>query len=279
VRDIAILGAGELGGALAYLLARREIASVIRLVDDRGDVAAGKALDITQAGPIERFNTTVLGGHDIAAAAHAAILVIADRGDGTEDGDRDLLLLRQLAALAPGRPIVCAGPQHRELVGRGARELGLPRRVLIGSAPEALAGALRALVALEADRSPQSVALTVLGVPPSQVVVPWEEASIGGLAATRVLDTPALRRLATRIAPLWPPGAHALACAAARIVELALGDSRQTASCFVAPDDSSGRRTRAVALPARLGRGGIVRADVPELSVRDRVALESAMLL
>ncbi len=63
VVDVVILGAGELGGTLAHILARSESASIVRLVDDAGQVAAGKALDIMQAAPVEQFATRV-SGHD-----------------------------------------------------------------------------------------------------------------------------------------------------------------------------------------------------------------------
>ena len=53
MRDIAIIGAGELGGATAHALARSHVATAVLLVDDRGRVAEGKALDIMQAAPIE----------------------------------------------------------------------------------------------------------------------------------------------------------------------------------------------------------------------------------
>src|SRR4051812_32263814 len=49
MREVAIVGAGELGGMIAHLLAREEVAPVVRLIDDRGRVAEGKALDITQS--------------------------------------------------------------------------------------------------------------------------------------------------------------------------------------------------------------------------------------
>lgn len=68
MEDIAIIGAGDLGGALADALARLDIAAAIRLIDDAGAVAEGKALDIMQAGPIEGFSTAVSGSSDLAAA-------------------------------------------------------------------------------------------------------------------------------------------------------------------------------------------------------------------
>ena len=280
MRASAIIGAGELGGALAHVLARRDLVTTIRLIDETGHVAEGKALDIMQAAPIEGFATEVAGSSDLTSAAGAALIVLADRSGGSEwQGEDGLSLLKRLSQLGPGSVVLCAGASQRELIERGVRELRFARERLFGSAPEALAAAVRAMVALETNGSPSDVALTVLGVPPSQVVVPWEEATIGGFAATRVLDEPARRRLAARIAPLWPPGPYALAWAGAKAAEAVLGRSRRTISGFIAPDDSNGRRARTAALPLRLGETGVLSDDLPSLSVRDRVALDNAMML
>src|SRR5205823_13264416 len=116
-----------------------------------------------------------------------------------------LMLLKRLSNLNPRLIVVCAGAGQRDQVERGVRELRLSRNALIGSAPEALAAAVRAFVALETNGSARDVALAVLGVPPSHVVVPWEEATIAGLAATSMLDEPMRRRLASRVEALWPP--------------------------------------------------------------------------
>ena len=159
------------------------------------------------------------------------------------------------------------------------RELRFPRARLLGSAPEALAAALRAIVAVEAGGSSQDVALTVLGVPPARIVVPWEDATINGFAATRMLDEPTRRRLAAKVAALWPPGPYALAAAASKTAQAILGRSRQVVAAFVAPDDSSGHRMRCAALPARVGAAGIIRIELPDLNPGDRVALDNAMLL
>jgi malate/lactate dehydrogenase len=94
-----------------------------------------------------------------------------------------------------------------------------------------------------------------------------------------VLDEPTLRRLTAHIAPLWPPGPHVLAHAAAEAIAAVCGVSRRAISCFVAPDDSSGRRHRCVALPVRLGRAGLHTVEQPTLNVAARVALDNAMLL
>jgi malate dehydrogenase len=280
MHDVAIIGAGELGGLLAHVLARRDATAQIRLIDDSGHVAAGKALDITQSAPIEQFATRVSGSTDVSAAAGAAIIVLADRVNGGEwQGEDGLALLKRLTRLASGAVLLCAGTSCRELIERGARELHLPRARLLGSAPEALAAAMRAIVALETRGSPQDVSLSIAGVPPSQMVVAWDDVTIGGFAATRVLDEPARRRLVARLPALWPPGPYALASAASKVIEALLGRSRRLTTCFVAPDDAAGMRTRAAALPVRLGAGGIADVVLPTLSAHDRVALDNAMML
>lgn len=280
MHDVAIVGAGELGGALAHILARLDVLTAIRLIDESGGVANGQALDIMQASPIEAFATKVSGSTDLATAAGAALIVVADRaGLGEWEGDDGMAMLTRLWRVGSRSMILCAGAAQRDLVERGARELHVAREKLFGSAPEALAAAVRALVALETNGSPSDVALTILGVPPSQIVVPWEDAAIGGFAATRMLDEPARRRISARIAPLWPPGPYSLAWAAAKAVESAVGRSRRIVSAFVGPDDTGGRRSRAAALPVRLGPEGIVKFVTPTLTVHDRVALENAMTL
>jgi malate/lactate dehydrogenase len=135
------------------------------------------------------------------------------------------------------------------------------------------------MVALAIDGSPRDVALSVLGVPPSQIVIPWEDAAFAGFALTRLIDEPARRRLVARIAALWPPGPYSLASASAKAVGAMFGRTRAVVNCFVAPDQSQGVRRRTAALPARLNLRGIERIALPELNGADRVALDNAMLL
>lgn len=278
MREVAILGAGELGGATAHVLARHDIARTIRLVDETGAIAAGKALDIAQAAPIEQFSTQMTGSTDVASAAGASVIVLADRiGAGEWSGEEGAQLARRLARMAPRAVLLCAGAAQREVVDRAVREQPLDRRRILGSAPEALCSGARALCALAANASPRDVALSVLGNPPEQTVFLWEHATIGGIALTSILAEPVRRRLAARIAASWPPGPYALACAAVAAIGAMAGRTRRTITCFVGPDTSSGTRTRTAALPVRLHADGIADVMLPELSVRERVELQGAL--
>jgi malate/lactate dehydrogenase len=280
MREIAIIGAGELGGAVAHALARRDVARHLTIVDESGRVAVGKALDIGQAAPVEGFATDLSGSTDLSAAAGVDLVVIADRvGAGEWQGDDQSALLRRTAQMAPSAIVVAAGTAGRDIVDRSVRELKWPRRRVMGSAPEALAGGARALIALALNGSARDVAVAVLGVPPMQTVIPWEEATIAGFSLMRALDQPTRRALDARIATLWPPGPLALAAAATRVIAAIAGRSRQRACCFVASDVADATRRRTAAWPVTLGASGIAEVVWPSLSVMERVALDNATML
>src|SRR5262249_58626438 len=87
---VAIIGAGELGGLVAYGLACRDLASEIHLIDESRPVASGKALDIMQAAPLGPFAARVSGSTDVTTVAGCDVAILADRaaGGGREGGGR-----------------------------------------------------------------------------------------------------------------------------------------------------------------------------------------------
>ena len=276
---IAILGAGALGGALAHKLAGRDRVRAIRLIDLASGVAAGKALDIQQAGPVERFDTRVTAAREIDAVIGAAAVVVtgpADTPDEDWQGEAALVLLERVAGLTRRTPIVCAGAAQGPLVASGVQRLGIDRLRIFGSAPGALVSGLRALVALEAGVSPGEVTINLLGVPPTHPVVPWSGAAIGGYPLEDILSPPRLARLRHRVEQLWPPGPYTLAAAAARVVEaLVLGGSRRTFTCFVGEGSQEGPGVQSIGVT--LGPGGIEDILPASLSRLEQVRLENAL--
>ncbi len=276
---VAILGGGELGGALAFALARRDCIGEVRLIDPAGGVAAGKALDILQAGPIERFRTTLWGTDDVMQAIGVAVVAVCDPSPSSDEwkGDAGLSLLRQTIPVGARPPVVFAGTAQRDLIFQAHAELGWPRERLLGSAPEAVTAALRAMVAVESDCSPQDVSLAVTGVPGRHLVVSWAEATIGGEPLGRVLPATSLTRLEARAARIWPPGPYALASAAARAIEGLVTGSRHRFTGFAVLDGELGVRGRVAAVPLSLRAAGFVRIIEPSLGPRERVAFETAV--
>ena len=279
VRSIVILGAGELGGALARQLAAADICSRIILVDGHGRVAEGKALDIRQSAPVDGYSTLVTGSTDETSVVGADVIVVADRSAGGVEwhDDDGVALVRRTAHINDDAMILCAGARHLEVVERGVREGGLSRQRIFGSAPEALRAAIISMTALEAGCSPMEISLAVVGRPPSQVIVPWEDASIGGRRATQVLTPPAITRLDARLPRLWPPGPLTLASAATRVLRAAATRQRLSLCAFVAVTREEGEQGRVAMLPILARPQGVAAVLTPTLTSRDRVRLETAL--
>lgn len=275
-----ILGAGDIGGALARQLAAIDLVSRIVIVDDLANVAAGKALDVAQSSPVDRYHTTMVGTADVASVVGAVAVVIADTAAHPVSEWKDeggLALIRRVAGLNQLAPIICAGASQASLIERGVNELGISRLRLFGSASEALRSAVTAIVALEANASPTDVSLSVLGRAPNQVIVPWDEAAIAGRCATQVLSAAQLARLDARIARLWPPAPYTLASAATRIVRTALTRTSRIHTALVAVTRDQGLPGRSAMMPVTLNASGIAALVAPAMSTRDRVRFETTM--
>jgi malate/lactate dehydrogenase len=278
--SVTIIGAGSLGGAVAQALAARDHVRRVLLVDAAAGVAAGKALDIQQAGAVSGSHTRLDGTDDLSRAVGSAVCVIADRHGPPEAewwGDDGLALLRRLVPWTENTPLIFAGASQAGLMLTARREHHIPRRLLIGSAPEAYASAMRSMVALEAACSPAEVSLSVLGLPPAGLVVPWSEAAIGGFGLERTLTPVQMSRLDARAPRLWPPGPFALGMAAARAVEAVVTAARGALSVLTVLDGEYGVRNRLGSMPALLDAGGVAGLRVPSLSTRERVQVETAL--
>lgn len=271
---IAIIGAGPTGGALAHTIAARDRVGEVRLLDEDVRIAEGKALDIVQSAPVDGFSTRVTAAGDIAAAAGAAAIVVADRagGQGEHAGEAGLALLRTLAKLESRAPIVFAGANQVELVARAVSEVHMAPSRLVGSAPFALESALRALAGLAVDASGVEISLRVVGVPPRSAVVAWEEATAFGQPLSAHMAAHEIAALSARIPGLWPPGPYALASAASRVVEAIVNGSRRRFSCFVVLG-----RGQVAAMPVELGEDGVLRIIEPTLTRQERTMLDNAL--
>ena len=277
---MAIVGAGDIGGACAQALAAHDLVGHILVIDAAVDAAAGKALDIQQAGAISGVHARLEATGDESRAIGCAAYVVADRfaaGSPEWQGEEGLALIKRLSGASPDSPIVFAGAKQTGLIQASSREARIPARRLIGSAPEALVSAVAAIVAMEARCSPDDVAVAVLGTPPASFVVPWSDASIAGYALERVVSQVELRRIEARVARLWPPGPYALGAAAARVVEAMLQDSRRSYNVETVLGGEFGVRDRVGAVPAVLASHGVAHTRVPALNTREQVQLDTAL--
>jgi malate dehydrogenase len=272
-QTIAVIGSGELGATLARRLAAGELFRRVLLLDPDVGKARGKALDILQSGPVEGFDTVVEGG-PLDRLGEVDAVVLADPpalepGRLPSEAGEILDLLR--GSLGPA-PLVIAGG-HPAVVELAALK-GFARDRVIGSAPVAIAAALRRHLALAVDGRPRDVAAIVIGRPPGRLVLPRGTALIGGLPIDRLAPAAARTALA-RVEGRWP-GPVALAAAAVRVLRALASADPSILPVTVSLSGEYGYRGMALAVPARLGHGRLLGVIELDLDPVDRVAFDNA---
>lgn len=268
---VAIIGAGEIGSAVAFALARRARVRDVRLVDAAASVADGKALDIRQTGPIEGFDTAVSGRADVLDAVNADLIVIADAvTDGEWEGDRGLAMIKRLVRAGSKSPIVFAGPKQSWLMEAAVREAGVSPDRIVGSAAGAVQSGARALVALEVNGSGDDVALAVVGRGPA-FTAGWTSATLGGSLLALAMPPHRMLAVSDTLKRIWPPKPHAIGAATSIVVEGLLFGSRRHVYATTVLAGEFGERGVATMLPLELGQQRILKRIDPSLSSQERV--------
>jgi malate dehydrogenase len=275
-RNVTILGAGDLAATLARRLAELELARRVVIVDPEDGRARGKALDIAQSGPVEAFDVTVEGAARLGSVGPAEVLIVADPPaleDALLSTARADGLAAELVSALGGGTLVVAGTGAPALI-EAVVARGLPRERAVGSAPVALASALRRRLATELHAEPREVTGLVLGLPPAHGVVPQESATVAGIPVER-LSAAALRRAASAITGR-PAGPFALAAGAVRVVHALAGARASVLPVFAALAGEYGHRGVALAVPARLAAGRLEAVLEIEMRPVERVAFDNA---
>lgn len=274
---VAILGAGELGGAIAHALAGRGRIREITLVDEAADVASGKALDIRQTGPIDRLDVHVGAAADLLSAAGASVIVLADAvGSGEWKDDHGLALVDRLVRAGTAAAFVFAGPNQTTLMRAASRELGVAADRIVGTAAAAVVGTVRALVGLEAGSAGAGVSVTVGGRPPTFVVA-WSSATIAGSLVTDRVPAHRLLAVGQSLKRFWPPSVRAIAAPTSRIVEALVRGSRDLHQALTILDSDFGSRGGVAMMPLSIGPGRVLARVMPSLSPQERTEIENTI--
>ena len=142
-KKIALIGAGNIGGTLAHLAAKKELGDIV-LFDVVEGVPQGKALDLSQCGPIEGFDAKITGTNDYADIAGADVIIVT-AGVARKPGmSRDDLLginLKVMKAVgegirdnAPNAFVICITNPLDAMVWALREFSGLPHHMVVGMA-------------------------------------------------------------------------------------------------------------------------------------------------
>jgi hypothetical protein len=202
------------------------------------------------------------------------IVVADDSAGGPWDGERGLALVQRLVRAGTAATFVFAAPSHVWLMEKSYREVRIGTDRLVGTAPSAIVGALRALAGLELGGAP--VQLTVAGRPPS-LVVGWAAATTNGLMLTDRIAAHRLFALSRALPKLWPPAPYAIASATTQVIEGLVCGARGLVPALTVIDGELGVRGTAVMLPLELGRGRVLGHVMPSFSAQELTEMTSGL--
>src|SRR5512141_1289696 len=147
---IALIGAGNIGGTLAHLIGLKELGDVV-LFDVFGGVAAGKALDIMQSGPVDGYDALMTGGSDYAAIKGSDVVSFTAK---VVDGMR---------THCPDAFVICITNPLDAMVWVMKEKSGLPANRVVGMAGILDSSRFRLFLAQEFGVSVEDVTAFVLG--------------------------------------------------------------------------------------------------------------------
>ena len=296
---IALIGAGNIGGTLAHLIGLKELGDVT-LFDVFGGVAAGKALDIMQSGPVDGCDSAMSGGADYAAIKDADVVIVTAGFPRTPGMSRDDLIGKNAGVIAqvaegiktncPNAFVICITNPLDAMVWVMKEKSGLPANKVVGMAGVLDSSRFQLFLAQEFGVSVQDVTAfvlgghgdtmvpltrysTVAGIPvPDLIKMGWStQAKIDAIVERTANGGGEIVKLLERGSAFYAPAASAIAMA-----EAYLKDKKRVLPCAAYLTGQYGIKDMYVGVPVVIGAGGVERIVEIELNATEQAAFEKS---
>jgi malate dehydrogenase len=295
-KKIALIGAGNIGGTLAHLAAQKELGDVV-LFDIMEGIPQGKALDLSQCGPIEGFDAKITGTNDYADIAGANVIIVTAGVPRKAGMSRDDLLginLKVMKAVgegikahAPGAFVICITNPLDAMVWALREFSGLPHHMVVGMAGVLDSARFSHFIADEFAVSIRDVNTFVLGGHGDTMVpvvrystvngIPVPDLVKMGLSSQDKIDAIVKRTRGGggEIVALLGNGSAFYAPAASGIAmaEAYLRDQKRILPCAAYVTGQYGVTDLYVGVPVQIGAGGVEKIVEIELDADDKAGL------
>jgi malate dehydrogenase len=291
---ITVVGAGNVGGTTAQRLAEKNCYDVV-LVDIAQGVPQGKALDISQAGPVCGYSTQVLGTNDYVETAGSAIAVITSGIPRKPGMSRDELLatnakivksvVTELVSRSPDIILILVTNPLDAMVHVARVASGLARSRIIGMAGVLDSARMRTFIAAELNVPATEVQAMVLGGHGDTMVPLPRYTTVRGRPVSELMSKERLDAIVRRtrdggaeIVGLLKTGSafYAPSASAVAMVESILKDEKQVMPCAVLCEGEYGLKNVVVGVPVKIGRGGAETILEYDLTHDERAASETS---
>jgi malate dehydrogenase len=297
---IALIGAGQIGGTLAHLIALKELGDVI-LFDIAEGTPQGKSLDIAQSGPVEGFDASLTGTNSYADLAGADVCIVTAGVPRKPGMSRDDLLGINLKVMksvgegikanCPNAFVICITNPLDAMVWALREFSGLPHNKVVGMAGVLDSARFRHFLSLEFNVSMKDVTAFVLGGHGDTMVPSVRYSTVGGIplpdlvamgwTTQEKLDAIVQRTRdgGAEIVGLLKTGSafYAPAASAVEMAEAYLKDQKRLLPCAAFVKGPYGLDGIYVGVPVILGAGGVERVVEVKLDASEKAMLDKSI--
>jgi len=273
---VSIIGAGNVGATCAHVIAQKELANEVVLLDIKEGLPEGKTLDMWESSPIEYYDTRLTGvTNDYSATTGSEVIVITSGLPRKPGMSRDDLIgtnakiVKDVAEKAARESpdaifIVVANPLD-VMTYTTLLATGKSNRTVFGMAGILDISRFEAFIASELNCSPKDIqALLMGGLGDTMVPLP-RYTTVSGIPLTELMDKETIDRLVVRtrggggeLVKLMGTSAwYAPGAAAAQMVESILRDQKRIFPVCVGLQGEYGLKDTFVGVPVKLGKSGI----------------------
>ena len=296
-KKIALIGAGNIGGTLAHLAAQKELGDIV-LFDIAEGIPQGKALDLSQCGPVQGFDAAITGTNDYKDIEGADVIIVTAGVPRKPGMSRDDLLginLKVMKAVgegikqyAPDAFVICITNPLDAMVWELREFSGLPHNKVVGMAGVLDSARFSTFLAWEFGVSVRDVTSFVLGGHGDTMVPVVEYSTVKGIPvpdlikmgkSTQERIDAIVKRTANgggEVVGLLKTGSafYAPAASAIAMAESYLGDQKRVLPCAAYLDGQYGVDGLYVGVPVKIGKDGVEEVIEIELNEQAKAGLQ-----
>ena len=291
---ITIVGAGKVGATAAHIAADKRLGDIV-LIDVVENLAEGKALDIAQAGPIQLYDSRIIGTRNWKETSESNIAIITSGIPRKPGMSRDQLLAtnvqiikdvsKEIAAYSPDCIIIVVSNPLDAMVYAAAKVTGFAKNKVVGMAGALDASRFSYFLANELGVSVEDIKCVLMGGHGDDMVPLPRFTSVGGIPVTELLDENKVAKLIERtrnggieIVNLLGYSAHyAPAAGAVKMAEAILKDTKSVLSCCAYCDSEYNAGGYFVGVPVILGKNGVEKVIELDLNSSEQEQFEKSL--
>ncbi|MES2628261.1 MAG: malate dehydrogenase [Bacteroidota bacterium] len=289
---ITVVGAGNVGATCANVIAHKELATEVVLLDIKEGVAEGKALDIWQTAPVNLYDTRLIGStNDYEKTANSEVVVITSGLPRKPGMSRDDLIsinsgivqsvTENIIKYSPNAIIIVVSNPLDVMTYASYVSAKIDSSRVFGMAGVLDTARYRAFLATELNVSPKDIQAVLMGGHGDTMVPLPRYTTVGGIPVTELIAKDRLDAIVDRtkaggaelVNLLGTSAWYAPGAAAAQMVEAIVRDQKRIFPCCALLNGQYGLNNVYVGVPVKLGRKGI--EQIIELKLNDE---EKALL-